>query len=112
MDQQQVSTYVAVLTCQVTESSSFRILPVAFRETPMKVCGQAQRIGYTCDELFPIYQLRIRGDTKLRRTLLKGHFVLLPGEEGFLDYEQWMKNHNKSVGLTLHTEQRGDDTAA
>jgi hypothetical protein len=86
-------TYAPAITItDATLRHSMQKLPLIIVGKPDRICGMAQRIGYTGnkDDDLAIYRLKIKvGEDKVTITL-PGFFVI---EEGiFKDYEQWCDN--------------------
>ncbi len=86
-------TYVpAVAITHVTLRHSLQKIPVVIAGQPERICGMAQRIGYTGnggDDL-AIYRLKVRAGSDLPTITLPGFFVI---EDGiFKDYERWCDN--------------------
>jgi hypothetical protein len=86
-------TYIpAVAVTQVTLRHSLQKIPVAIPGQPDRICGMAQRIGYTgnSDDDLAIYRLKIKAGEALPTITLPGFFVIDGGI--FKDYEQWCAN--------------------
>jgi len=92
-------TYVpAVAITHVTLRHSLQKIPVVVAGEPGRVCGFAQRVGYTGnrDEDLAIYRLKIKGGEDLPTITLPGFFVI---EDGiFKNYEQWCDLRKKARG--------------
>ncbi|HLI08331.1 MAG TPA: hypothetical protein VKV40_17335 [Ktedonobacteraceae bacterium] len=86
-------TYIpAVAITQVTLRHSLQKIPVVIPGEPNRICGMAQRIGYTGnrDNDLAIYRLKIKAGEDFPTITLPGFFVIEDGV--FKDYEQWCDN--------------------
>lgn len=86
-------TYIPTIAIgSITQKHSLYRLPIATLDTPDRICGIAQRVGYTGkqDNDLTIYRLKIKTGNNLPVMTLPGFYVL---EQGiFVDYEQWCMN--------------------
>lgn len=83
-------TYVpAIAITHVTLRHSLQRIPVIITGQPDRICGMAQRIGYTGnrDDDLAIYRLKIKPGNDLPTITLPSFFVIDDGI--FKDYEQW-----------------------
>lgn len=83
-------TYVpAIALTQATLRHSLQKIPLVVPGETERICGVAQRVGYTGnrDEDLAIYRLKVKASKDLPTITLPGFFVI---EDGiFTDYEQW-----------------------
>lgn len=103
----QLTYRPAVAITQVTLRHSLQKIPVVVPGEPERICGVAQRVGYTGnrDEDLAIYRLKIKANEDLPTITLPGFFVI---EDGiFKDYERWCDSR-KTWGEAI--EQRKRDT--
>jgi len=86
-------TYIPIVAIsRITLKHSLYRLPVATAAAPDKVCGVAQRVGYTGKQEndLAIYRLKIKTGINPPVLTLPGFFVL---EQGiFVEYDQWCAN--------------------
>ena len=76
------SSYLpAIVPIVGTRKYSRRKLAIARVETPDRICGQAQRVGYTgaLETDFAIYRLKVKSHPDLPANTLVGFFVLENG---------------------------------
>ncbi|GAC1392029.1 MAG: hypothetical protein NVS4B11_07890 [Ktedonobacteraceae bacterium] len=75
-------TYVPAVVSPIgTREHSLRKYLLAMRETPDRLCGLAQRVGYTGSKEtdFALYRLKVRSNPELPVITLSGFFVLENG---------------------------------
>ncbi len=76
-------TYIPAIVLPIgTRKHSLSKYMLAMRETPHRICGLAQRVGYTGPEEtdFALYRLKIRYNADLRAIItLSGFFILEDG---------------------------------
>ena len=85
----QQSYVPAVAMAHATLRYSLPRLPVALQTEPDRICGFAQRVGYTGnqDTDLAIYRLKIKAVHNIPTITLPNLFVIENGV--FVDYEQW-----------------------
>lgn len=98
-------TYVpAVAITQVTLRHSLQKIPVIVPGEPDRICGVAQRVGYTGnrDEDLAIYRLKVKASEDLPTITLPGFFVI---EDGiFKNYEQWCDSRKTRGEVAEHSK--------
>jgi hypothetical protein len=79
--------YIAMMSA--TLRGSLRRLEVAAMSAPEQICGTAQRVGYTGNQLqdLAIYRLKVKGSNGCSQVTLPGFYVIENG--AFVEYEQW-----------------------
>lgn len=83
-------TYVPAMTINsATFRHSLSKVHVAMLQAPERICGVAQRVGYTGsrDTDVAMYRLKVKAGNDLPTITLPGFFVIENGV--FVDYEQW-----------------------
>lgn len=83
----------AVSISCATYRKSWGKIPVATMNAPERICGLAQRVGYTgkLDSDLAIYRLKVRASQSSSVLTIPGFFVIEDGV--FKDYDLWLANH-------------------
>ena len=97
MDQQQLSAqsmqqYMpAVALTRATLKHSLPKVPVSVWNAPERICGTAQRVGYTGkqDDDLAIYRLKIKPADGLSTITLPNFYVIDQGI--FIEYDLWTR---------------------
>ncbi|HLH61020.1 MAG TPA: hypothetical protein VKV20_04995 [Ktedonobacteraceae bacterium] len=85
----------AVPIQRATYRKSWGKIPVATMDAPDRICGLAQRVGYSgkSDNDLAIYRLKVRIGQSAPIFTIPGFFVI---EEGlFEDYDLWLAKHER-----------------
>src|SRR5579859_1519231 len=85
--------YIPAITLNhATFRHSLSKVQIAVLQSPERICGIAQRVGYTGsqDKDLAMYRLKVKTGNTLPTITLPGFFVIENGV--FVDYEQWRQD--------------------
>jgi hypothetical protein len=85
--------YIPAITVnQATFRHSLSRVQIAVLQAPERICGIAQRVGYTGsqDKDLAMYRLKVKAGNDLPTITLPAFFVIENGV--FVDYEQWCQD--------------------